>query len=342
MGINRFVVVFESDQAVYSSGQDVAGFVELFVESIMACRAILVKARGFGKVNYLGSENEETYMLETVTVWCGSSQGENLQPGTHMFPFRFKVPQRVPSSYESTYGHIRYMVEAMAEIPWGENVTTQKDFKVDSRYDLIQDEDASLPLRFVKEESVCCCCCEQGPVNIALTAEKTGYIPGEYILLTGEVTNRAGWHIENSVIKLIQTIKYKVENDSHQEIETIQRLGRPGILAGDTDVWLSVPLRIPEMAACLQYCNIMKAKYEVEITFCMGFCSDAMVKEDIIVGSSPVGKVTMALEGLVPSPSAPKPSAPPLYNSTEPISQELKPVITQQPTATCDTSPTAI
>lgn len=38
MGINRFVVVFESDQAVYSSGQDVAGFVELFVESIMACR----------------------------------------------------------------------------------------------------------------------------------------------------------------------------------------------------------------------------------------------------------------------------------------------------------------
>lgn len=51
---------------------------------------------------------------------------------------------------------------------------------------------------------MCCCCCEQGPVNIALTAEKTGYIPGEYILLTGEVTNRAGWHIENSVIKLIQ------------------------------------------------------------------------------------------------------------------------------------------
>ena len=77
-----------------------------------------------------------------LLIFYISGHGGNLQPGTHIFPFQFRLPERIPSSFEGKRGHIRYRIEARAEVPWGDPVERQLEFKVDSRYDLIQAEEA--------------------------------------------------------------------------------------------------------------------------------------------------------------------------------------------------------
>nr|XP_053633733.1 arrestin domain-containing protein 17-like [Cherax quadricarinatus] len=338
MGINKFDVVLEPQQQAYTSGQDVVGRVVIRADSLTSCRAILVKSKGFARVEW-GNEypknSEEVYFENIVTVWSGTSHGENLPAGEYCFPFQFKLPPKIPRSFEGTYGHIRYVIEAKAEIPWGTDQLSSVFFNVECKYDLNEIEKSSDSLLFHKEENVCCCFCEQGPVIISLCTEKTGYIPGEYVLLTGEVTNRAGWHIESAEITLHETVKYKIKENTKVKKERLQRVERPGILSGQTDIWLSVPIHIPDSAVCLQYCSIMTAIYDVTITFSMGFCSEASIRRSITIGSVPVGKVTMAVEGAPASPTVPVPSAPPLYSTLNTPNHEVVPIL-HQPKSSSD------
>nr|XP_045625949.1 arrestin domain-containing protein 17-like isoform X1 [Procambarus clarkii] len=340
MGINKFDVVLEPGQRAYVSGQDVVGRVVVWADSVTSCRAILVKSKGYAKVEW-GEESpqnsEEVYFENIVTIWSGTSHGDNLPAGEYGFPFQFKLPPKIPRSFEGTYGHIRYVIEAKAEIPWGTDQLSSVFFNVECKYDLSEHRTSSDSLMFHKEQSVCCCCCEQGPVIISLCAEKTDYIPGEYVLLTGEVTNRAGWHIESAEITLHETITYKINEATKIKREILQRVRRPGILTGETDIWLSVPIHIPDSAVCLQYCSIMTALYAVKITFSMGFCSTASVKQNITIGTVPVGKVSMTVEGAPASPTVPIPSAPPLYSTLDTPSHEMQPIL-HQPTSSPDLS----
>ncbi|KAG7161349.1 Arrestin domain-containing protein 17-like 2 [Homarus americanus] len=279
MGIKKFDIVLDPHQQSYCSGEDVVGRVLVHSDCITSCRAILVKARGFAKVEWENEAygEEEVYFENIVTVWSGTSHGDNLPAGEYGFPFLFKLPLNIPRSFEGTYGHVRYQIEAKAEIPWGADQFSSFFFKVDCKYDLREDDKASEALMFHKESTACLCCREEGPIIISLCADKTGYIPGEHVLLTGEVTNRADSPVVSSNITL------------------------------------------------------------VEITFTIGFCSEISVTQSITIGTIPVGKVTLTVEGPPASPGVPIPSAPPMCNTSDTPSHEMQPIL-HQPKSLSDLS----
>ncbi|XP_042235431.1 arrestin domain-containing protein 17-like [Homarus americanus] len=339
MGIKKFDIVLDPHQQSYCSGEDVVGRVLVHSDCITSCRAILVKARGFAKVEWENEAygEEEVYFENIVTVWSGTSHGDNLPAGEYGFPFLFKLPLNIPRSFEGTYGHVRYQIEAKAEIPWGADQFSSFFFKVDCKYDLREDDKASEALMFHKESTACLCCREEGPIIISLCADKTGYIPGEHVLLTGEVTNRADSPVVSSNITLVETIRYNIRTMHKKKKTTLKTIERSGIPAGETAVWLSIPIYIPEGATCLQYCGIMEAIYDVTITFTIGFCSEISVTQSITIGTIPVGKVTLTVEGPPASPGVPIPSAPPMCNTSDTPSHEMQPIL-HQPKSLSDLS----
>ncbi|XP_071523700.1 arrestin domain-containing protein 3-like isoform X3 [Panulirus ornatus] len=265
----KISVTLVPHQEVYTSGQDVIGNVVVSAISTTACRAIFVKIKGYARVEWNTDDDddpvrsdEEVYVENTVTVWAGSNFGDNLMAGEFCFPFEFKLPPNIPSSYEGKYGHIRYLIEAKAEVPWGTSPLSTCSFRVDGKYDLNHDPGAS-------------------------------------------------------------TIKFKAQHHSKKKKQVLNKVRRPGFRAGNTDEWISFPIRIPVEAVCLQYCNIISAKYSIEITSSFGFCSLASVKEIIKVGSLPVGEVIK--DNTLVSCGAPLPSAPP----TENFGYEMQPILHQ-------------
>ena len=46
-----------------------------------------------------------------------------------------------------------------------------------------------LPVEKSLTKHYCCCCCVNGPIEITIHLNKTGFAPGEYIVITGSIAN---------------------------------------------------------------------------------------------------------------------------------------------------------
>ena len=57
------------------------------------------------------------------------------------------------------------------------------------------------------EKTVCCLCCESGPIKVYAEIDKTGYVPGEAIRVTGFVDNQTNRDIISCTIKLMQVCR---------------------------------------------------------------------------------------------------------------------------------------
>lgn len=57
-------------------------------------------------------------------------------PGHHEYPFSFQLPHSIPSSFEHSYGYIRYTVKAVIDRPWKFNHESKAAFTVISHLDL--------------------------------------------------------------------------------------------------------------------------------------------------------------------------------------------------------------
>lgn len=56
--------------------------------------------------------------------------------GEHTFPFSFVLPEKIPSSFESPQGYIRYSITAYIDGPEFDLVTVKTMFTVNAVYDL--------------------------------------------------------------------------------------------------------------------------------------------------------------------------------------------------------------
>lgn len=60
-------------------------------------------------------------------------------PGEFNLPFCFKLPDKLPPTYEGLHGHVRYSVEARNEVQWGAEEHALARFKVNPIQDLNAD-----------------------------------------------------------------------------------------------------------------------------------------------------------------------------------------------------------
>lgn len=62
-----------------------------------------------------------------------------MEPETYKYPFEFMLPSNIPSSFEGTFGHIRYNVKVVFDVPVWLNKKFKEQFTLINAIDLNDD-----------------------------------------------------------------------------------------------------------------------------------------------------------------------------------------------------------
>ncbi|KAK2499938.1 hypothetical protein MC885_003535, partial [Smutsia gigantea] len=119
--LESFELLLPKD-AVYLAGSSIKGQVVLILKRALADPTVKVELVGRGYVHWIediGAPcdysrdgiifNKADYMHKTKTLPVG---GNWLSAGSHTFDFHFLLPPQIPSTFESSIGHIFYFVQA--------------------------------------------------------------------------------------------------------------------------------------------------------------------------------------------------------------------------------------
>ncbi len=110
------------EKSVFLPGDEISGHVLVKCDKEFKCNRIVI---GFlGAVNTVitvGSDDDETTYTETIKIvetGLVLHEGGTVYAGESKFEFSFRLPDRVPPSYEGFYGKIQYGLEAKIELSW--------------------------------------------------------------------------------------------------------------------------------------------------------------------------------------------------------------------------------
>merc|ERR1712019_265993 len=115
--------------------------------------------------------------------------------GQHEYPFKFKLPANLPSSFEHKFdpegtAYVRYSLEAKIDRPWRWN------------------HEVTLPL-IINE--VGCLCLKSGTVDMRASVTRTGVCPGENIFINGTFVNSTDKDLDPPKAKLVQRIEFRAD-----------------------------------------------------------------------------------------------------------------------------------
>ena len=142
-----------------------------------------------------------------------------LDKGVSEFPFSFKIPLDVKSTFKTSNNFIMYQLRAKVDIPWGKDAESENtSFHVNNVVDLNDDTDtlAKGEEQYVKTYS--CCCMSQGTVSANLVVNKTGFVSGEVIKVDIKVENSSTELIKHVHIQLIQLTAVEAQGH-HKTVE---------------------------------------------------------------------------------------------------------------------------
>nr|XP_045584934.1 arrestin domain-containing protein 17-like isoform X2 [Procambarus clarkii]XP_045584935.1 arrestin domain-containing protein 17-like isoform X2 [Procambarus clarkii] len=299
-------VVFDNPTAVYFSGQNITGHINVTCDKPKSCRGIEVKFKGLGKVHWTerrttgtGDDRKtetrhytshETYYEMAYWVWGNGQATSELPAGTHVFNFNYTLPAEIPSSFESHIGKVRHQCKAKMDIPWKTDKTCLRPYSVNTLYDLNTDPQAALPIECTKHDYACCLWCRSGPMSLVLRIDRSGFVPGEKILINAECSNMTKNKINSTKAVIHQTITYHAEGSRKRESRKIAEIKRPEIKPGDDDIWSGVEMLIPSLPPShLQFCRIIDIEYEFKFEMDPSGChTDLEYKSPVVIGSIPL------------------------------------------------------
>ena len=61
-----------------------------------------------------------------------------------------------------------------------------------------------LPLQGNNSKFLCCLCCKTGPISAVFRIDRSGYVPGDSILLNAEINNNSNRTMNSSKVRLFQ------------------------------------------------------------------------------------------------------------------------------------------
>lgn len=142
---------------------------------------------------------------------------------THRFPFQFKLPTKLPASFEGEFGYIRYTIRVVIEIPLQTNKELIKDITI---LKMIDSNDSQLEVNrldpFEKQRIIflnlqrkvsimekfnpyfVLSCFPWYPLTIDAHVEPGTYAPGTIIDLGINVTNKSFRRVRNFKVQLIK------------------------------------------------------------------------------------------------------------------------------------------
>ncbi|XP_059848395.1 arrestin domain-containing protein 5-like [Hypanus sabinus] len=222
--VTKLELVF--NDLVYMAGETVEGRVILELNDPLFLYSVKLKISGKGFVEWIGESNEcldysrkihcsnkEDYIQHMVTLWGADHDAEGLEQvleaGTHDFQFSYKLNDSLPSSFNGKHGKIHYHVRALCTATSGTIALVEKDLKIQETFNLNMDPANKLPLVFAAERDISYWCWKFPGVAMNVTVDKSGFVPGDDIIITCEISNQTPKYLRLISYTIAAEIKYK-------------------------------------------------------------------------------------------------------------------------------------
>ncbi|XP_051165267.1 arrestin domain-containing protein 17-like [Leptopilina boulardi] len=337
MGVKNFNIIFENPVKTYYPAEIVRGHISLTLDWPKKCRGLKIKGKGEAKTSWNTSAGKgqtrytghEEYFSIKQYLTGGESDEVELARGIHSFPFEFILPSRLPSSFESKLGYIRYTLKAIIDLPWKFDIETKSPFTVISKYDLNTDSNASRPIVESRTHNFGCFSTTP-PLTATLSMPVGGYVPGQIIPINISINNQSGVTIYHVRLKLIKKVVFKVTKPRSQKRKkktTIKEIHEGKI--ENNNVSFDEFIEVPSLPSSnLNQCGIIDVQYAVELKLYIDkLCSrNLKFTTQVLIGTVPLNNCpffTSVLSSVTQSSILPSSSAPPNYSSV--INFELPP-----------------
>ncbi|CAG5121223.1 unnamed protein product [Candidula unifasciata] len=214
----------------------------------------------------------------------GYDNAIELKPGLHQFGFKYLLPSDIPSSFTGIYGQVTYLAKVKLDCEDARNTTLSSEpFLVLRR--------PELPVELYSEKhlkkSRFFFGLHSGKVKVTCTIDKSAAIPGDNIIIDGEVTNWTGKEITLIQASLILESHYYAEE---HEIAFRQYLSKRDDVYDVTlrsgrrwrHIYLPVPPFLPDSG--LEHCQIISIKYIFQFKVRIEGKEDVVLETPLFVG----------------------------------------------------------
>ncbi|XP_048469851.1 arrestin domain-containing protein 5-like [Rhincodon typus] len=289
--VTKLELVFK-DQ-VYLAGETIDGKVVLELNEPLFLYSVKLKIAGKGFVEWIGEadenldytrkihcSNREDYFHHIFTLWGADHDAEGLEQtleaGPHVFQFSYKLEDTLPSSFSGSHGKIRYYVRAFCTAIGGTLAQVEKILKIQETFNLNLDPSNKLPLKLTAEKEISYWCWKMPGISMNVTVDKSGFVPGEDIIITSEIDNRTMRFLRIICYSIGAEIKYKafVQEalcDHYREfIEKSELKKMEAVIEAPprrvTKILGSLQLPKPMFISDMSRCKIISISYQLQVT----------------------------------------------------------------------------
>ena len=204
---DAFAILFDSNNGNgYLPGSWISGRVVLTLRKPQKTRGLRLKFQGYehtrfttGSGKHRRTHNQTIWIFDHIVVLFGYPPGQSisdnslpeLPPGNSVFPFRIQIPFTfLPQSVDLAFGHVRYEISAYIDIArWFD--TSSPTYPIRITPSLIVNTPNLLPPISFQQDKVMGCFSNQGVINCFSSIHKQGYLPGETIMISSQITNNS-------------------------------------------------------------------------------------------------------------------------------------------------------
>ncbi|XP_076244815.1 arrestin domain-containing protein 17 isoform X2 [Calliopsis andreniformis] len=247
--------------------------------------------------------------FETKYYLVGSASGGEIeiQSGEHKFPFQCVLPTNIPSSFESDFGYVRYIVKATLDRPWKFDQEVKSPFTVILPLDLNQEPRASENVQEEMSKTFCCLCCGTSPLTVNYSLPVRGYVPGQSMPIKVNVENTSGVTVDTVKLILCKIVTFRAttpSSDTKTEEIIVAEVGK-GPVGGNETTEYEQKLDVPPLPPSnLTGCSIIDLEYNLKVVACV---SGWYYRN--------LSKNTLVFVGTIPLVSYQTPTAPPAEES---------------------------
>ncbi|CAK9821021.1 Arrestin domain-containing protein 2 [Anthophora plagiata] len=310
MSLKTFRFNFDQHGATYMPGDTVTGTIILEIAKEKNIRGLTLSVKGEASVEWSESEtqsntdntsstrsvsyyNSEKYFhLKFNILGSHKSNQMTIKGGFYTYPFTFNLPYNIPSSFEHTYGYVRYTMKATIDRPWKFNHECKAAFTVISPLNLNQYRQDCIGIDDESTHNFCCCCIcffKRDSLNLRVRAPSSGYVPGQMInsiinhtLSSNAVCIASFKMILEQEIEFHATTKTKTVSS---EVKTTKHLG-PFPVSNQINLELLIP---PLPPSKLEHCSIIDLNYHLKIQVQVsGPHCNVVKKYPLLIGTVPL------------------------------------------------------
>ncbi|KAL5273517.1 hypothetical protein ACFFRR_000326 [Megaselia abdita] len=255
------------------TGRRIYGKVIIELDKPKVIKGLKLQILGFAHVRFRWDtqtyHDTITYLDSKVDLLkpLGKESEISLKPGEYTFNFETDIPSDSPSSYEGTYGQVRYKTKIVFMRPMLFDQNFCRGFTVINCLNLnTYGPDLSLPVHDEFIKHLCCWPCKSSPLLIDAKLEKSGYVPGESIPVTLSVTNSSKAQVKEISVKLSLFVTYKTRVHVKTKCERITLSECKITLSSNEKSEFKEILKVPPASPTLnQLCEIIDLAYQVYV-----------------------------------------------------------------------------